>query len=51
MKERIEKQLKWLKEFRFWVKNDPEAMDVLDGLIEEKEKELNEIIEATEGRR
>lgn len=43
MKEKISKQIKWLKELKNFVKNDLEALEVLDRMISEKEKELFEI--------
>jgi hypothetical protein len=43
VREKINKQIKWLNEFKAFVKNDLEALEVLDGMISEKEKELFEI--------
>lgn len=43
MKEKISKQIKWLKEFKNFVKDDLEALEVLEGMISEKEKKLFEI--------
>ncbi|HQM83910.1 MAG TPA: hypothetical protein PLD55_04420 [bacterium] len=45
------KQIEWLEEIRSWLKNDPEAVEVIDGLLDEKKEEWEKTKDAMEGRR